>query len=182
MKETLEAYGFHEEWVQWIMNITSTPFFSILLNGAPTKKLQHSRGIRQGDPLSPFLFILMVEGLSRVIKEKVEKREFRGMNLYAYSKFISHQQFMDDTMFMGHSSTQKAWVLKKFLNYFYKASDLEVNNSNSQLFFFNMPRIHQQNILCILGFQGISLPSKYLGASLVEGVIKKVYWEYYWIE
>ena len=46
MKEMLEAYGFHQEWVRWIMNITSTDFFYILLNGAPTKSFKPARGIR----------------------------------------------------------------------------------------------------------------------------------------
>ena len=142
MKEMLEAYGFHQEWIRWTMNITSTTLFSILLNGAPTKMFQPSRGIIQGDPLSPFLFILMAEGLSRVIKDKVEKRELKGLNLHTCSELISHQQFVDDTMLMGHSYVQEAWVLKKFLNGFSMAFSLEVNNSKSQVFFFNMPKIH----------------------------------------
>ena len=160
------------------MNITSTTLFSILLNGAPTRTFKPSRDIRQGDPLSPFMFILMAEGLGRVIKDKIANRELRGLKLHICSKTISHQQFVDDTMLMGHSLVQEERVLKNCLSSFSRDSGIEVNNTNSQVFFFNTPRVHQKNILHILGFQGSSLPSKYHGAPLVEGVIRKVSWEY----
>jgi hypothetical protein len=64
MKSTLLAFGFSPAWVDWILNLTSSTFFSILINGVPSLPFSPSRGIRQGDPLSPFLFIIMVEGLS----------------------------------------------------------------------------------------------------------------------
>ena len=80
-------------------------------------------------------------------------------------------------MLIGHSLVQEAWILNKCLNTFSRAYGLEVNNTKSEVFFFNTPRINQQNILRILGFQGSSLPSKYLGAPLADGVIRKVYWE-----
>ena len=75
----LEAYGFCHDWVEWIMGLISTPFFNILLDGSPTHPFQASRGIRQGDPLSPFIFILMAEGLSRLLQSKVESSELRGI-------------------------------------------------------------------------------------------------------
>ena len=67
----LEAYGFCHDWVEWVMGLILTPFFSILLNGASTHPFQSSRGIRKGDPLSPFIFILMTEGLSCLLCTKV---------------------------------------------------------------------------------------------------------------
>ena len=65
------------------MNLTSTNFFSILLNGAPTRNFSPSHGIRKGNPLSPFLFIPMAEGMGKVIKAMVETEEFKGLTLHA---------------------------------------------------------------------------------------------------
>jgi hypothetical protein len=63
MHSLLLAFGFNEDWIAWIMKLTSSTFFSILVNGIPSWPFSPSRGIRQGDPLSPFLFVIMAEGL-----------------------------------------------------------------------------------------------------------------------
>ena len=72
MEKMLEAYGFCQGWVEWVMGLVTTPFFNILLNGSPNNTFQPSRGIRQGDPLCPFLFILMAEGLSCLIASQAK--------------------------------------------------------------------------------------------------------------
>jgi len=65
--QMLLAFDFNPTWTRWIMNPISSPNFSILLNGSPSKPFHPSCGIRQGDPLSHFLFVLMAEGLSRLL-------------------------------------------------------------------------------------------------------------------
>lgn len=68
IQKMLLAFGFSSTRTRWIMTLISSPSFSILLNGSPSKPFRPSRGIRQGDPLSPFLFVLMAECLSRLLK------------------------------------------------------------------------------------------------------------------
>ena len=69
-------------------------------------------------------------------------RDLRGLKLHTGSETISHQQFVDDTILMGHSSVQEAWVMKKCLNTFSRVSELEVNNTKYQILFFNTTRIN----------------------------------------
>ena len=73
LERMLEAYGFSEAWVGWVMALVTSPFFSIFLNVSPMQVFAPSHGIRHGDPLSPFLFFLMAKGMSRFIQSQVSE-------------------------------------------------------------------------------------------------------------
>jgi hypothetical protein len=64
----LKRCGFAERWCSWIKHCISTVRFSVLINGSPSGFFGSSRGVRQGDPLSPFLFVLVMEAFSRMIR------------------------------------------------------------------------------------------------------------------
>lgn len=77
-------YGFQHDWVHWIRNLVSSAFFSILVNGDPMATFPTMRGLRQGDTLSPFLFILLAEGLGRALK--VKRREGLIIGLHPHER------------------------------------------------------------------------------------------------
>ena len=90
LKEVMRAFGFDDRWLQWLKSFISTPYFSILLNGSPTAPFNSSRGLRQGDPLSPFLFIIAAEGLGRLIKAHVTARKLQGLRLWGHQLPLTH--------------------------------------------------------------------------------------------
>ena len=90
----------------------STAFFSILVNGAPMAPFNAIRGIRQGDPLSPFLFIMLAEGLERALKAKSQEGKISGPRPYEGMQAQTHQQFVDDTLLMGMTSVREAKAIK----------------------------------------------------------------------
>jgi hypothetical protein len=99
LRAILDSFGFDQGWVNWILNLISSTFFSILVNGVPSRPFSPSRGIRQGDPLSPFLFVLMAEGLGRCIKAALTDGSLKGLPLHNIQPALSHSQFVDDTSF-----------------------------------------------------------------------------------
>ena len=88
----------------------------------------------------------------------------------------THQQFVDDTMLMGHPLIQEAQSFKKILSLFAKDFGLDVNLNKSQVFFMNIAPTTQRNIIWILGFSRGAMPSKYLGIPLGVGKLKKTSW------
>lgn len=106
IQNMLKAFGFSHSWVRWIMSLISSSHFSLLVNGLPSRPFKPTRGIRQGDPLSPFLFVIMAEGLGRHIKQALLSNQLKGISIHN-SPASSHQQFVDDTMLYGYPSAQE---------------------------------------------------------------------------
>eukprot|EP00253_Pinus_taeda_P004031 PITA_04031 len=136
-----------------------------------------SRGLRQGDPLSPFLFVLMMEGLGRVIKSASAEGRIEGLKLTIDGAASAHQQFVDDTMLQGIPTVKEAKAFKQILNNFVMATRIEVSIDKSKIFFLNTDIAIQRNLNRILGFQRDQLRSKYLGMPLMDKPLSKGVWE-----
>ncbi|GKE00040.1 reverse transcriptase domain, reverse transcriptase zinc-binding domain protein, partial [Tanacetum coccineum] len=93
---------------KWVDTCLRSPSMSILVNGSLTEEFRLERGIRQGDPLSPFLFILAAEGLNAIVTEAVEKGIFRGVVVGENKVTVSHLQYADDTIFFGEWNKENA--------------------------------------------------------------------------
>jgi len=137
IRAVLRAYGFDHNWIRWVMALVSTTGFSILLNGAPSRTFMPSKGLRQGDPLSPFLFVLMMEGLGRAIKTTNAEGRIQGLKLTLDGAVNTQQQFVDDTMLQGTPTVREAKAIKQILNNFSMAASTEVTLNKSNFFFFN---------------------------------------------
>jgi hypothetical protein len=174
LRAILESFGFEHDWVNWILNLTSSTFFSILINEVPLRPFSTSRGIRQGDPLSPFLFVLMAEGLGRYIKSAVLEGTLLGLPLHNIRHAPSHSQFIDDTLLMNSPTTREAHKLNSILSDFTEVSGMTLNLEKSKLFFFNTPTAVQLHISRILGIHRSSLPSNYLGIPLTGAPAKTI--------
>jgi hypothetical protein len=108
LERILLAFGFSTKWIAWILSLVSNAFLSILVNGVPSGPFSPSRGIRQGDPLSPFLFLLITEGLGRSLKAAIHCNALQGLKLSEEGEALSHLQFVDDNLLIGSSTSKEA--------------------------------------------------------------------------
>eukprot|EP00253_Pinus_taeda_P010079 PITA_10079 len=177
LEDVLDAFGFCRTWIKWILALIKSPRYSIPVNGAPSVPFTPSRGIRQGDPLSHFLFVILMEGLSRAIAKKKAEGYIKGLQPIRSLPATTHQQFVDDTMLHGTPMVKEAVAYKGILNLFSQASGTEINFSKSTIFFSNTHPAVQAHLSQLLGFRFGSLPSKYLGAPLTLKPWQKIHWE-----
>lgn len=90
LEAVLTAFGFDKKWNKWILALIKSSSFPILVNGSPSETFTPSRGIRQGDPLSPFLFVILMEGLSRLIHKAKADGNIRGLRPLHSSPATTH--------------------------------------------------------------------------------------------
>ncbi|KAM1091470.1 hypothetical protein EV2_019457 [Malus domestica] len=93
-----EKMGFHSRWRKIIIGCINSVNFAVLLKGQPGAKFAPSRGLRQGDPLSPYLFLFVRDVLSRMINSAVEKKYWEGVKMTQHASVISHIFFADDAL------------------------------------------------------------------------------------
>ncbi|GKV27047.1 hypothetical protein SLEP1_g36255 [Rubroshorea leprosula] len=125
--------GFPVKWRKWIRERLQSSMISILLNGSPTREFQVSKGIRQGDPLSPFLFLIVTEGLNALVKSAVVKELYKGVKIGNGSVMVSHLQYADDTIFFGEATEENITAIKCIMRTFELVSGLKINYGKSKL-------------------------------------------------
>ncbi|CAN6587433.1 unnamed protein product [Malus baccata var. baccata] len=171
----MERMGFGIAWRKLIMGCVSSVNFAVLLNGQPGEKFAPSRGLRQGDPLSPYLFLLVGEVLSRLIQGAVERRQLDGVKLSGAGPIISHIFFADDTLIFLKADTKNCNNLVALLKDYCKASGQAINMQKSSVFFGNnVPSSLSEELGNILGMPVVDNPGSYLGVPALWGRSKKL--------
>ena len=132
----LERMRFGDRWRGWIKICVSTVCFSVLVNGSPAGFFGSSRGLRQGNPLSPLLFLLIMEVLSCIMK-KTEKGGFiQGFHvgpIYSTGICVSHLLFLDDTILFCDASREQILSIRLVLTCFQAFTGLNVNVGKSEI-------------------------------------------------
>jgi exonuclease III len=174
----LRRCGFSERWRQWIYTCVSTARFSVLVNGRAHGFFPTSRGLRQGDPLSPLLFIIVMEALSRMLERAVTGGYISGFsvgNSTGVELSISHSLFADDTLIFCGADSEQAWHLRGVFIWFQAISGLKINLSKSELVPVG-PVPNVPELAGILGCSVASLPLTYLGLPLGASFKMKSIW------
>ncbi|OMO94054.1 reverse transcriptase [Corchorus capsularis] len=139
--------GYNSIWTDWILECVRCVSYTIVINGKSSRMILPSRGLRQGDPLSPYLFLLVIDALSRLIQVGMDTGYIEGLKLAINCPEISHLLFADDSLF--------------FMN-------ANIENCKS----CNMGEAEKKAIVDTLGIQEAANPGTYLGIQNCWGKTK----------
>ncbi|KAK2415745.1 hypothetical protein QL285_038202 [Trifolium repens] len=173
----LHRCGFDEKWIGWIRACVFAGNLSVLVNGSPTGEINIQRGLKQGDPLAPFLFLIVAEGLSGVMRNAVDVGLFKGFSVGREPLDISLLQYADDTLCIGDASVENLWTLKAILGGFEMASGLKVNFLKSCLIGVNVISSFMEMACTFLNCREGSIPFKYLGLPIGANPKSEVTWK-----
>ncbi|XP_074278168.1 uncharacterized protein LOC141601764 [Silene latifolia] len=170
--QMLIALKFPTCFIKLIMICVSSPSYSLHVNGSTFGFFQGKRGLRQGDPLSPLLFTLVMEYLSRILHVVSLQDTFRFHPMCGHIK-LNHLLFADDLlMFCKGNAASIMWLLRSFST-FSTASGLCLNRDKSDIYFNGVPGDIIEDIVKISGFRIGKLPFNYLGVPISAKKISK---------
>nr|GEX87021.1 RNA-directed DNA polymerase, eukaryota [Tanacetum cinerariifolium] len=172
LDDVLKKFGFGNKWCNWIQCCLKSSRGSILVNGSPTEEFQFFKGLKQGDPLSPFLFILIMESLHLSFQRVIDAGLFKGIQLNK-EICLSHLFYVDDAIFVGQWSDGNINTLMHVLDCFHYVSGLKINMSKSKIMglYVNDTIVHQAESK--LGCLVLNSPFLYLGTK-VGGAMSRV--------
>ena len=173
----MTAFGFSPLFVDWISAILASATLSLLINGSVEGFFNCSRGVRQGDPLSPILFCLAEEVFSRGVSSLVENGLIDPISTPLGVVPPSHVLFADDIMVFMRSSKRSMRNLMHFVEEYGMNSGQRISKAKSLVFFGKSARSRSSVIRKILGVRVGSLPFTYLGVPIFPGRPKRIYFQ-----
>ena len=117
------------------MNCVSFVSYSVLINGEAIGNISPSRGIKQGDPFSPYLFLLCAKGFSALIHEAAMNHQINGISIYKGYPLITHLFFTDNSLLFCKVKEQECHALLSILNRYEEALGQKINTDKSSIFF-----------------------------------------------
>ncbi|CAN1193130.1 LINE-1 retrotransposable element ORF2 protein [Linum perenne] len=166
------AMNIPSQFIEWISVCLQTTMFSVLINGSPFGYFSAKRGVRQGDPLSPSLFVMVMECLHCLLRRAGDA----GLLTYhprCKKLQIHHLCFADDLLLFSNGSLSGLKAIMDILESFYLLTGLKVNPSKSEIFYSaSVPASLRNDMMSLTGFNIGVLPVKYLGIPLISGKLK----------
>ncbi|GJZ73488.1 RNA-directed DNA polymerase, eukaryota, reverse transcriptase zinc-binding domain protein [Tanacetum coccineum] len=176
LDDVLKEFGFRCKWRNWIQSCLTSSKGSILVNGCPTNEFQFYKGLKQGDPLSPFLFILVMESLHLSFQRIVNAGMFKGIVL-DQSLCLSHMFYADDAIFLGEWSDGNISTLIHVLKCFFHASGLKINLNKSKIMGINVESAQVIQAAAKLGCLVLKCPFYYLGTRVGGSMTRVQAWQ-----
>ncbi|XP_062075303.1 uncharacterized protein LOC133779349 [Humulus lupulus] len=165
LEEILSAFCFPKKVIKWIMVCLADSSYILLMNGRLQGCFEGRNGLRQGDPISPLLFVLVMEYLTRLLKQVANHREFRFHPLCKHLHLVNIC-FADDLILFCKGNYRSVQLLFEGFMGFFNSSGLAVNLNKSQIFLGGVAAEVKQNILNLVALGEGTFPLKYLGFSL----------------
>lgn len=135
LQAILLKMGFNERWVGLILKCVNTVSYRIVHHNQKIGPITPSRGLRQGDPLSPFLFIICAEGISALLRHYEAQNWIHGVRICRRGPKITHMLFADDSYFYCKATEEEVLRVSELLQKFEQASGQKVNLQKSSAFF-----------------------------------------------
>ncbi|KAK2654439.1 hypothetical protein Ddye_014295 [Dipteronia dyeriana] len=169
--------GFGQRWIKWAKGCISTPLLTIIVNGSPTPQFGLERGLRQGDPLSPFHFNLVVEGLSALFRKVHDLNMIKGASFGNNEIYTSHLKFTDDTALFLEPNLETLRNSRRILKCFELSSGLKINFHKSCVVGIRKSSLRREEWASYFKCKLSSFPFNYLGRHLGAKPSTKVFWK-----
>jgi len=153
----LQKFGFGENFINWIRACISEPWIAPLINGRAAGFFKATRGLRQGCPLSPLLFVIQASVLSFHLNKKMQYQEIPWICIARGVQNINHALFADDTLLLGATLIHLATRFKEALDEFGMMSGSSLNKGKCHIFCWNTSLSMLNSIARCLGFVATSV-------------------------
>jgi Reverse transcriptase (RNA-dependent DNA polymerase) len=171
--ECLTARGFSDIWITWIQKLVLQGHSQVILNFVTERRITLKRGVRQGDPLSPYLFNIVMDVLALWIQSLNERRILKPIYIGCRSCLL----YADDTLIFVQPTAHQLNLLKILLDTFGNISGLKINMQKSELLVTSTTSSQVQQLAALIQCKSGTFPLKYLGPPLSDKQIPRQFFK-----